>query len=257
MADTQADDKRIYRFVEVPLVGYVLQEDSFTFGYKEYYKNLVSVLDDDVSVYVTKKENISQLEQLITRETTKGSVKTVAEGIGGVKGDILLASRIGSVFIALSLENCALLQALIPLILVPGPVYPLLGAYIFKRLGEKGALEQMKKKIYDHIFEYDAQKIIQYLEHLSLAEKIQEYALLKQRGNRWAKVKRIWKLEIELDEKRKILKQGFAEVGELCTTLHTNATEKAPYETCLRAYKVVEEIYQNKWWQNSPVILGK
>lgn len=246
-----------YRFVEVPLIGYVLHEDSFTFGYKEYYKNLVSVLDDDVQVYVTKKENVSQLEELITRETTKGHMMTVAEGVGGLKGDILLASRIGSVFIALSLENCALLQALIPVILVPGPVYPLLGAYLFKRLGEKGALEHMKTKLYNHVFEYDAQKIMQHIEDRSLVEKIKEYALLKQSGNRWAKMKRIWKLESELNEKRQVLKQGFAELGELCTTLHKNADEKAPYETCTRVYGVVEEIYGNTWWQKSPVILGK
>ena len=249
--------QRTYRFVEVPLIGYVLQEDSFTFGYKEYYKNLVSVLDNEVCVYVTKKENVSQLEELITRETTKGSIKTVAEGMGGLKGDILLASRIGSFYIALSFKNCTVLQALIPLILVPGPVYPLLGAYIFKRLGEKGALEHMKIKLYDHIFEYDARKIMQQVEESSLVEKIKEYASLKQRGSRWAKIKRIWKLEPELHEKRQALKQGFAELGALCKTLYEKATDKAPYETCTRVYGVVEEIYNNTWWQKSPVILGK
>ncbi len=56
-------EHRTYRFVEVPLVGYVLHDDSL-FSYKEYF----SAITYDVQLYVTDKNNVSKLEELVNKE---------------------------------------------------------------------------------------------------------------------------------------------------------------------------------------------
>lgn len=244
---------RTYRFVEVPLVGYVLHEDSFTFGYKEYF----SAINYDVHLHVTDKKNVSKLEELIDKELSKGRIKTVAEGIGGVKGDLYMASRMGSLFLALSLEECSLLQTIIPLVFVPGPVYPLLGAYIFKRFGEKKALEQMKVKLKEHVVEYDASGIKKKIDDAQLKQKIKDYAIAKRQGSWWQRLKRIRKLESELEGKRAVIANDIDELIAVSTALRDAAADKVPYETVTHVYSVIRDLYNYTWWQKGmPVIFN-
>ncbi|MBI4440988.1 hypothetical protein HY639_02365 [Candidatus Woesearchaeota archaeon] len=241
-----------YRFVEVPLVGYVLHEDSFTFGYREYFKEI----DAKVELYVEDKQHVSQLEYILDKELAKGKMKTVAEGIGGLKGDIYLASRMGSLFLAFGLEESRLMQSLLPLVLVPGPVYPLLGAYIFKRLGEKGAFRQMKDKLHDHVTEYDTGPICREAARLSLSQKIRDFSAAKKQGNFWKRTRRVCTLEPSLDKQRDELVQSWSSLMTATKAAYDAAQDKAPYDTALHVYSTCCDIYKYTWWQKTPVIFS-
>ena len=246
-------EKRIYTFVEVPLIGYVLHEDSFTFGYKEYF----SPQEYEVHAYLSKKEKFSELEQLMEKELTKGKMKAIAEGVGGIKGDLFLRSRMSSIFIALSMEEYTLFHTLIPLILVPGPVLPLLIPYFFKRLGENGAVEQLKKKLGEHVCEYDATPFYAKISELKLQEKIKEYAEAKKAGNLWTKLKRVWKLEPDLEAKRVEIAKGADELISTSKGLAMSSQGKMPYDITTQVYSVMRELYNYTWWQKgTPVVFG-
>lgn len=245
-------EHRTYRFVEVPLVGYVLHDDSL-FSYKEYF----SAITYDVQLYVTDKNNVSKLEELVNKELSKGRMRTITEGIGGVKGDIYLASRISSIFVALSMEDNSLMQMIIPLVLVPGPVYPLLGAYIFKRFYEKKALEQMKSKLKEHVTEYDVSPIQKKIDDLHLKDKIRDYADSKRRGSCWQRLKRIWRLEPELVEKRSVVANDLEELIALSTSMRDKSSDKIPYAAIANTYSVIRDLYNYSWWQKgTPVIFS-
>ena len=243
--------QKTYTLVEVPLVGYALRENSFYFGYNE----CISKTNYQIKTYLDSR--ISKLEETIDKELNKGNPKILLEGIGGVKGDIFKASRIGSACIILGLEDSTFVKFVGPMMVLPFVFYPLISTYFFKHYGEKCAFEYIKEHLNENKNSYDSSYLQKKIDEYGLKEKIERYAEIKKQGNFKSKVKRFFKLEDELETKSKEISYDFQNLIEICDKQITWAKDKTPYETIKETYSGIKLIYDYTWWQKMPVIIGK
>lgn len=243
--------QKTYTIVEVPLVGYVLRENSFYFGYHE----CISKANYPVKTYLDSR--ISKLEETIDKELNKGNPKILFEGIGGVKGDVFKASRMGSACISLGLEESTFIKFLGPMMVLPFVLYPLVSAFFFKHYGEKCAFEYIKEHLTEDKNSYDSSYLQKKIDEYELKEKIEKYSEMKKQGNFKSKVKRFFKLEEELETKSKEIACDFENLIDICDKQMVWAKDKAPYETIKETYSGIKQIYDYTWFQKMPVIIGK
>lgn len=229
---------KTYKFIEVPLVGYTLSKNPWTFGYKELFKK-----NYNVEVYLSEESKLKTLEAIVSAEAKKGKIKTLMYGVGtagtAATASSAVASALGLVCSggACPLWLGAMFATLAPLAWIP--IVATGGFVIAKRLGGRKGLKYLSESFPEKIKILDYEPITDIIKNKDLEAKTTEYYLSKIQGTRKEKLKRIIKKEPRLKLLKKDLKEGFENLADKSYEMFMESEEKEPYKAVNETYKYI------------------
>lgn len=237
---------KTYKFVEVPLVGYILAENPWTFGYKELFKK-----EYNVEFYLSEESKRKTLEDLISSEAKKGKIKTLAYGIGTAGTAATASSAIASILgLVCSGGACplwlgAMFSTLTPFAWVP--VIATGGFVIAKRLGGRKGLQYIEKSFPQETKTLDYTHITDLIRDQDLENKTLEYYLLKMSGTKKEKLKRLFKQDSNIKSLKKELKEGFKKLADTSYEMSLQSKEeKEQYKAISQTYEYIRKGFSGK-----------
>lgn len=233
---------KTYKFVEVPLIGYVLEENPWIFGYKEVFRK-----NYNVEVYLSEESKLKTLEDLICMETEKGKLKTLLYGIGTAGTAATASSAVASVLgLVCSGGACplwlgAMFSTLMPLAWVP--IVATGGFVIAKRLGGRKGLQYLSRSFPEEIKLLDYTPIKEVIIKEDLEMKTTEYYFSKVSGTRKEKLKRLFIGDQHLKTMKKDLKRGFENLVDVSYEMfmESKEEEKELYKTINKTYDYIRK----------------
>jgi len=237
-----------YKFVEVPLVGYTLAKNPWTFGYKEIFNK-----DYKVDVFLSDNTKIDTLESLVSAEAKKGKFKTLIYGIGTAGTAATASSAVASILgLICSGGACpmwlgAMFSALTPLAWIP--IAASGGFVVAKRLGGRKGLRYLKDSFPGEIKRIDYSPIEGVIKERDLEAKTLEYYASKLEGTRREKLKRMFKKNPELKQLKKDLKDGFQELTEKSYEMLNESEEKEVYLSLHKTYKYITKGFKGNMFR--------
>lgn len=247
---------KTYNFIEVPLVGYILAENSWTFGYKELFKK-----EYGVEVYLSEESKRKTLEELINSEAKKGKIKTLAYGIGTAGTAATASSAIASILgLVCSGGACPLWLGAMFSTLAPlawAPIIATGGFVIAKRLGGRKGLQYIEKSFPQEIKTLDYMPITNVIKNQDLENKTLEYYLLKMSGTRKEKLKRLFKQDSSIKILRKELEKGFEKLADTSYEMFEQAKEeeKKQYKAITKTYSYIREGFSGKMFRTKSYLM--
>lgn len=237
---------KTYKFVEVPLVGYVITENSWTFGYKELFKK-----EYNVEFYLSKESKRKTLEDLIISEAKKGKIKTLAYGIGTAGTAATASSAIASVLgLVCSGGACPLWLGAMFSTLAPFAWVPIMatgGFVMAKRLGGRKGLQYIEKSFPQETKVLDYTPLTDLIRNQDLENKTLEYYLLKMSGTKKEKLKRFFKQDPNIKSLKKELEQGFEKLANTSYEMfQTSKEEKKQYLAMSKTYDYIRKGFSGK-----------
>ncbi|MDP2908120.1 MAG: hypothetical protein Q8O03_09395 [Nanoarchaeota archaeon] len=237
---------KTYKFVEVPLIGYVLTENPWTFGYKELFNK-----EYNVEVYLSEESKRKTLEDLVSSEAKKGKIKTLAYGIGTAGTAATASSAIASILgLVCSGGACPLWLGAMFSTLTPfawAPIIATGGFVIAKRLGGRKGLQYIEKSLPKEIKTLDYTPITDLIKNQDLENKILEYYLLKMSGTRKEKLKRLFKQDTNIKLLKKELEKGFGKLADTSYEMFQQSKEeKEQYRAINKTYDYIRKGFSGR-----------
>ena len=242
-----------YRFIEVPLVGYILAENPWTFGYSEIFKK-----EYNVEVYLSEESNRKTLEGLLSAEAKKGKIKTLAYGIGTAGTAATASSAVASVLgLICSGGACplwlgAMFSTLAPLAWVP--IVSTGGFVVAKRLGGRKGLQYIKKSFPREVKKLDYTPITELIKNQDLENKTLEYYLLKMSGTKKEKLKRLFKTDPNIKSLKKELANGFEKLAETSYEMFRQSKEEK-YLAISKTYDYIRKGFSGKIFRTKSYLI--
>jgi len=237
---------KTYKFIEVPLIGYVLSENPWTFGYKELFKK-----EYKVEFYLSEESRRKTLEELISSEARKGKIKTLAYGIGTAGTAATASSAIASALgLICSGGACPLWLGAMFSTLAPfawAPIISTGGFVVAKRLGGRKGLQSIEKSFPQEVKMLDYTHIKEVIKDQDLENKTLEYYLLKMSGTRKEKLKRLFKQDPNIKILKKELEEGFKKLADTSYEMFKQAKEeKEQYKAITKTYDYIRKGFSGK-----------
>jgi len=236
-----------YKFVEVPLVGYVLAENPWTFGYKELFTKQYSV-----GFYLSEESKRKTLEGLVSCEAKKGKIKTLAYGIGTAGTAATASSAIASILgLVCSGGACPLWLGAMFSTLAPFAWVPIMasgGFVVAKRLGGRKGLQYIEKSFPREIKTLDYAPIAELINTEDMEMRVMEYYFAKTSGTRKEKLKRMLVGDPHLKAMRKDLENGFEKLVDVSHEMYTQSAkeDKEAYAAIAQTYDYVRKGFAGK-----------
>lgn len=246
---------KTYKFIEVPLVGYALSKNPWTFGYKELFKK-----NYNVEVYLSEESKLKTLETLIDAEAKKGKIKTLMYGIGTAGTAATASSAVASMLgLICSGGACPLWLGAMFATLTPFAWMPIVatgGFVIAKRLGGRKGLKYLSESFPEKIRISDYEPIIAIIKNKDLEAKTTEYYLSKIQGTRKEKLKRLIKKDPQLKLLKKDLKEGFESLVDKSYEMFMESEEeKELYKTINKTYKYIAKGFKGRIFKTKSYLI--